>query len=158
MTDKQREKFKCKIKGMHCTACEVTIERKFRALPGVSKARVNHHKGVAEIMGANLPKLHELQQAITDDGYQVYAWSEEYASRKRRKRDYAEAGAIFLLLMALSSVLIFFQFRLCRNDCFNKLSLRCVLKIKVRAFDSAIPAVDFCFEFEMYLNISCKAL
>ncbi len=105
MADKQREKFKFRISGMHCSACEITIERKFKALPGVERARVNHHRGVAEIMGANIPKLHELQQAIVDDGYQVSAWSEEHVPRPRRKRDYAEAGAIFLLVMGLYLIL-----------------------------------------------------
>lgn len=103
--NQDHKKAKFKIIGMHCTACEVTIERKFKALPGVAKVRVNHHKGVAEITGESIPKLPALQQAIVDDGYQVVAWSEERAPRPRRKRDYAEAGAIFLLLMALYLIL-----------------------------------------------------
>jgi len=110
MNNEQLKKVKLKIHGMHCAACEVLIERKFKKIRGVEKVRVNHVDGVAEVYCSCEPRLDELNNVIRHDGYQVSRWSDHHAPaaelpHRNTKRDYIEIGAVFLILMAAYQIL-----------------------------------------------------
>src|SRR3989338_8093548 len=113
MSNKHSEKSKFKISGMHCAACEGAIERKFKALPGVSHVRVNRHQGTAEITAAPCPPLADLQATLEADGYEVAVWSADGAKSREPNGRHMETAAIFLLLMAL--YLILRQFNILHN-------------------------------------------
>jgi len=98
---------------MHCAACEVAIERKFKALPGVSHVRVNRHQGTAEITAAPCPPLADLQAALEADGYEVAVWSADVRPSREPNGRHMETAAIFLFLMAL--YLILRQFNILPN-------------------------------------------
>lgn len=91
---------------MHCAACEVLIERKFKKIQGVEKVEVSHVNGKAEISCSCDPNLAELNRAVEADGYKVSTWADRYLSsvhdlpHRNTKRDYLEIGAVFLILMA----------------------------------------------------------
>jgi sulfite exporter TauE/SafE/copper chaperone CopZ len=95
-----------KINDMHCAACEVRVERRFKALPGVSNVRVSHVSGraVVSVTGTTL-KLEDFENAVAPDGYAVSWWADRARTQTASAggntgRDYAEVGAILLFLLA----------------------------------------------------------
>lgn len=59
------------IRGMHCRSCEMLIEDRLVAIPGVKKARVSYQKGVAEIEFDREPDEREIRRAIEAAGYSI---------------------------------------------------------------------------------------
>lgn len=60
------------IEGTTCRACELSIEKKFKQLPGVKKVDVNAASGLAKIeYDGQAPTLDELDNSISEDGYRV---------------------------------------------------------------------------------------
>lgn len=109
MNNQPLEKLQLKIHGMHCASCEVLIERKFKKISGIAKVDVSHTNGKAELSYFKEPKLHELQNAIKQDGYTISFWNERNAvpeaSCQNTKKDYFQIGAIFLIIVALYLIL-----------------------------------------------------
>ncbi len=89
-----------KIDGMHCSSCEVLIERKFKEIPGVEKVKVSHSRGEAEIFYTKEPSTPELENAISKDGYSI-------SENKKRNsfNDYLNTGFIFLILLSIYIIL-----------------------------------------------------
>jgi sulfite exporter TauE/SafE/plastocyanin domain-containing protein/copper chaperone CopZ len=114
MNQQPLKKVKLKIHGMHCSNCEVLIERKFKKLPGIEKVNVSYVNGKAEVYCSQEPKLHELQNAIKQDGYAISLWHDRNNAtelpHKNTKKDYLQIGAIFLIIVA--GYLILKQFNL----------------------------------------------
>jgi protein-disulfide isomerase/sulfite exporter TauE/SafE/copper chaperone CopZ len=103
------------IQGMFCTNCEVLIERKFKNVPGVRSVNVSHRKGRAEIKYSGDLDVGTLQNAVEEDGYVVSLRPEQSSgsadvSGGNTPRDYAEIGAVFLVLVAFYLVLKQFDF------------------------------------------------
>lgn len=100
---------------MHCAACEVLIERKFKKVQGVEKVEVNHANGKAEVFCSCDPNLAELNRAVESDGYKVSSWHDRHipvndTTHRNTKRDYLEIGAVFLILMAGYQILKILDF------------------------------------------------
>lgn len=98
---------------MHCASCEVLIERKFKKVRGVEKVRVNHATGQAQLYCSREPDLQELQNQIKADGYTVKpvnSYNPSTIETKSGKRNYMEAGAVFLLLLGIYLLLKQFDF------------------------------------------------
>ena len=93
-----------KIHGTHCASCEVLIERRLRALPGVRRVKVNYADGRAVVESAQPLSLDAVNLAIRADGYRASLWSSASA-QPRGARHYVEVGAIFLVLYALAHML-----------------------------------------------------
>jgi len=110
-TTSQTKTLKLSVRGMHCPNCEVLVERKFGAFGGVRRVRASHRGGVAQIDYTGTLDIDALNRAVAEDGYTVTPWSEDSSGRaKNTPRDYAEIGAVFLLLAA--AVLILREFDL----------------------------------------------
>ena len=61
------------VSGMTCRSCELTVERKWKNLPGVKKVNVNCATGLASLtVDGNPPSIGALQQAIGDNKYTVH--------------------------------------------------------------------------------------
>src|SRR3989344_1492917 len=116
MENKQHlKKVKLKIHGMHCTSCEVLIERKFKKIAGVEKVSLNHASGKAEIICSCELNLRQLNNLVREDGYQVSSWFDRNNSiytnsHKNNFRDYLQMGAIFLVIVSLYYILKQFDF------------------------------------------------
>ncbi|QQG38658.1 MAG: sulfite exporter TauE/SafE family protein [Candidatus Woesearchaeota archaeon] len=115
MVDNKLNKIEVKINGMTCSSCEVLIERKFKAIPGVEKAKVNHASGKAELFCSKEPNLNELNNAIRENGYSVGHIDKKENNSKgnnvyKIEKKHLETGAIFLLIFG--SYLILKQFNL----------------------------------------------
>ncbi|MBI5412276.1 sulfite exporter TauE/SafE family protein [Candidatus Peregrinibacteria bacterium] len=98
------KKIKLRISGMHCASCEVLIERQFKKISGVQKVNIHHANGNATLFCSREPSLSEFQSALQGQDYHVSVRSQEdpvnSASDAHRNTsvDYAEIGAIFLVL------------------------------------------------------------
>lgn len=94
---------------MHCSNCEVLIERKFKQIPGIEKVNVSYVNGKAEVCCSQEPKLHELQNTVKPDGYAISLWRDRNTvaelPHKNTKRDYFQIGAIFLIIVAAYLIL-----------------------------------------------------
>ncbi len=102
------KKMKLNIQGMHCSACEVLIERKWKKVKGIEQVNVNHATGEAEVLCSCEPKLEELNEAIREQGYAA-AW--ERGSHEGRSvgsslgRERFQTGAVALIVLALYLIL-----------------------------------------------------
>src|SRR5882757_10972571 len=99
-TDNETKTLTLAVGGMHCANCEVLVERRLKEVPGVTGVLANHGKGQAEIRYRGDLDMTALQNAVADEGYSVAPWSGG-AAAGHASRDYAEIGAIFLILVAL---------------------------------------------------------
>src|SRR5712691_4246826 len=92
-----------KIDGMHCTNCEVLIERRFKKIAGVRRVKVNSATGMAEINCYGDIDAATLQHAVADDGYTVWLLNERTSkqsdsrTRTNTGRDYVEIAAAFVI-------------------------------------------------------------
>ena len=59
------------IRGMHCSHCEVLIERKLSAIPGVQRVDVSFRKGLARITQRGNVDTTAVQKAVEEEGYTV---------------------------------------------------------------------------------------
>ncbi len=87
------------ISGMSCQACEVKIERAFRALPGVTKVEVNAAAGRARIIAdAAAPTVSDLNKAVEHLGYRVHQKNDSPSAVKERPAIWQVAGLFALVL------------------------------------------------------------
>lgn len=100
------------VGGMHCSTCEVLIERKLQNVPGVRSVTADCVRGTATIRHEGEPDIAALNQAVGDDGYTVQLASHDTARNSRR--DYVEIGAAFAVL--LGAFLLARQFDLIPNS------------------------------------------
>jgi protein-disulfide isomerase/sulfite exporter TauE/SafE/copper chaperone CopZ len=111
MSNKQHLKtLNLEIQGMFCTNCEVLIERRFKNVPGVQWVHVSHRRGRAQIKYSGDLDVETLQSAVEEDGYIVSVRPEQSSGSVvpnggNSTRDYAEIGAVLLVLVALYLVL-----------------------------------------------------
>src|ERR1700687_4630575 len=89
------------VSGMHCPNCEILIERKFGSISGVRRVSANYATGAADIAYAGDLDVRTPLAAVEDDGYGVSEWSGDAAPMRNGARDYAEIGAVFLILAAI---------------------------------------------------------
>lgn len=100
-----------RVHNMHCASCAVRIERKFKMLPGVRSARVNHATGRAIVaVAGGRPQLSDFDQAIAEDGYSVSLWRDRGAPASgaaggNTRGDYVEIAAAFLFFFAAYLIL-----------------------------------------------------
>ena len=60
------------IEGMMCPHCEATVQRCLEAFPEVESAVADHTAGTAVLtLSGDLVHLNEMEQAVTDEGYEV---------------------------------------------------------------------------------------
>lgn len=118
---------------MHCNACEVMIERKFLALPGVTKAKANQ-AGWVKVWSSNEPDIVSVNEQIGSQGYQIF--KEDYKQPPGLKRT---AG---ILLIILASYFFLRQFNLAPNlSAGDELSLGVVFIMGLVAAVSSCMAV-----------------
>ncbi len=95
------------IAGMHCQACELTIERKFKTVSGVGKVEVNAARGTAcvECCAGELD-ITALQATIADEGYQIISRTQKNQSQEVASPDGSKRLGFWPLVGAFVIVLI----------------------------------------------------
>jgi len=91
---------------MHCASCTIIIERKLKKLEGVLDVRVNSYTGKVELVGAPVPSLADLDNAVKTNGYTLLRWEKRHgfktrAFQKNTPKDYLEIGIILLLFLVV---------------------------------------------------------
>ncbi len=137
------------INGMHCAACEVLIERKWKKIPGIEKVRIDQVSGNATIHYTKEPSLEDLETPIKQDGYSV---SEQGAVVSRTSmRDYAEVGGAILIVVSVYFILK--QFDLIPKG----LSISSTLSYPVIFVIGLVAAVSTCMAVSGGLLIAISA-
>ncbi|SOD41521.1 Sulfite exporter TauE/SafE [Nitrosovibrio sp. Nv4] len=84
-----------KIKGMHCTGCEETIENAVGCLPGVRKVRADYIKQIVDIeFDSKSIAESGIRRAVEEKGYQ-------FESASKSSSQYVRNGLIFLCFLLL---------------------------------------------------------
>ncbi len=96
------------ISGMTCRSCELTVERKWKKLPGVKHVDVNAATGQAKMSVEGVaPSLSQLQQALSDDKYTVYQGSKKQRSEptiKRKRPSFWRLVGLFALVVLVGYI------------------------------------------------------
>lgn len=60
------------IRGMHCRSCELLLEDAIGNVQGVTKVKVNFHKGHAAVeYGEDIPSQKEIENVVKEAGYEI---------------------------------------------------------------------------------------
>ena len=101
----QNKYIKLPIKGMHCRSCEILIEESLKELPHVKSVEVNYKDGEATIYhDGNVPEHSTLSKVVKEAGYEI-GHSDELPLFSADKKEYANLGIAFLILLAIFLVL-----------------------------------------------------
>lgn len=128
------------IEGMHCASCELMIERKLRAVPGILNVNADHTTGCATIEadGNRLPKEEDIAAAVQKAGYSL---SEGTSALSGTQRKWLEIGGSFLAIFALYQLLKAFDLVSLAPSTSDALTLGGVLIIGLVAGTSSCLAV-----------------
>lgn len=91
------------IGGMHCASCELLLERKLKAVPGVKHVDVDHKKGVARITAQadSLPSAERISEVIGKAGYSVVdERAPSLSTLSPDKRKWMEIGGALIIIFA----------------------------------------------------------
>ncbi|MFA6039031.1 MAG: sulfite exporter TauE/SafE family protein [Candidatus Peribacteraceae bacterium] len=97
-----------RIVGMHCASCELLLERKLKALPGITGVSVNHRTGKAALSAdaAHPPSPERIEETIRAAGYRIAdADSSDALPVEADKTKWKEIGASLVILFALWKLL-----------------------------------------------------
>ncbi len=91
------------IEGMTCQACELTVERKWKKLQGITHVEVNAAKGKGKVTySGSPPSITHLQQALDQEKYTV---SLNGVSTKKSKPTFLRLVGLFALVFLLGELL-----------------------------------------------------
>lgn len=91
------------IGGMTCPSCELLLEKKLRAVPGVKHVDVDHKRGIARITAQadKLPSAERISEVIEKAGYSVIDENApSVSSLSPDKRKWMEIGGALLIIFA----------------------------------------------------------
>jgi uncharacterized protein len=94
-----------KIEGMHCKSCEVMLEERLGQIKGVQRCYVSHKSGKAELTCSEPISQKEIAKAVEQSGYRIASTAEAGQRGKLELMDYAEIGAIALLVGIVALIL-----------------------------------------------------
>lgn len=96
------------IGGMTCASCELLLERKLKAVPGIKDVDVDHKNGTARITAEadKLPSAERITSVIEKAGYSVIDGdAPSVSSVSPDKRKWLEIGVSLLVIFALYKIL-----------------------------------------------------
>jgi len=91
------------IGGMTCASCELLLEKKLRAVPGVKHVDVDHKSGIAQITAQEdkLPSAERISDVIEKAGYSVIDENAPSVSTlSPDKRKWMEIGGALIIIFA----------------------------------------------------------
>lgn len=82
------KKTKVCIDGMTCRACELTVEQKWKKMPGVTNVHVNSHTGIAQIEHDEneIVQIDHLQKILSDQKYTVRPFDQKHPTLIQMER------------------------------------------------------------------------
>lgn len=96
-----------RIGGMTCASCELLLERKLKAMPGVQSVDVDYKSGIARIsaQSGNVPELKSIAHIVEGAGYTLVNEDSPYVSLPADTRKWMEIGASLLIIFSLYKLL-----------------------------------------------------
>jgi uncharacterized protein len=96
-----------RIGGMTCPSCELLLERKLKAVPGIQSVDVSHKKGIARIVAKTdtEPDLEHVSAAIENAGYSVIGNGNTGTVLSADKRKWMDIGASLIVIFVLYKLL-----------------------------------------------------
>lgn len=90
------------ISGMTCGSCELLLEKKIKAVPGVIDVHVNHRKGTAVITAhaGTVPSADRIETIIRKAGYEIRDVGSEKKENESSSRKWTEIGASLVIIFA----------------------------------------------------------
>jgi uncharacterized protein len=139
----QLEKSTLHIGGMTCASCELLLERKLKAIPGVQSVDVSHKKGIAFITAkkGEAPDLNQMSAVIEKAGYSVLDGGAPPAALSPDKRRWLEIGGSLLLIFVLYKLLEVFNLVSLAPSASGALSISGIFLIGLIAGTSSCLAV-----------------
>ncbi len=69
------EKLKLNVEGMHCPSCEILISDELKELDGITKVKIDHKSGLADIeFDDSKINKEKIIETIKKEGYKVRKW------------------------------------------------------------------------------------
>ncbi len=96
------------IGGMTCASCELLLEKKLAAVPGIKHVDVDHKRGVARITAQadSLPSFERISSIIEKAGYSLIDKdAPSISALSADKRKWLEIGVALLIIFALYKLL-----------------------------------------------------
>ncbi len=95
------------IRGMTCSSCEILLERKLKAVPGVTSVSIDHHTGIATISAKkdSLPSSTKIEAVIRKAGYTM----SENETPQANNQQWLEIGGSLLVIFALYKIFAAFD-------------------------------------------------
>ncbi len=136
----QNRRATLRIEGMHCASCELMVERKLKAVPGILSVNADHTTGCAmiETNGHKIPNNEQIAAAVQKAGYSL---SEGSTSLTGMQRKWMEIGGSFLAIFAIYQLLKTFDLVSLAPSTSDALTLGGVLVIGLIAGTSSCLAV-----------------
>lgn len=98
--DKQLKTLTVSITGMTCRSCEITVERKWKKLPGVIEVSADAAKRTARLtVNENSPNIEALQRAIGTEKYTVHL-----GAPKHPRPSFIRILGLFALVFVVGSI------------------------------------------------------
>lgn len=100
------------IAGMTCGSCEILLERKLKAIPGIKNVQINHRTGIARITANadRLPDEKRIAAVIAQAGYSlVDDAAPTLSSVAPAQRKWMEIGGSLLVIFAVYKLLVTFD-------------------------------------------------
>lgn len=132
------------IGGMTCASCELLLEKKLKAVPGVKSVDVDHKTGMARITAQAdaLPSFERISSVIEKAGYSILDENAPSVSTlSPDKRKWMEIGASLLIIFALYKFLQVFDLVSLAPSTSGALSLGGIFVIGLVAGTSSCLAV-----------------
>ncbi|MDR0369387.1 MAG: heavy-metal-associated domain-containing protein [Candidatus Peribacteria bacterium] len=86
------------VKGMHCNACKLLIEKSLSHLPYIQDVKANIHKGTVQLTHTNPLNLDDIKSVIHQAGYEVVDTPIVHPRLSKNPKDY---------IIAIISLIIF---------------------------------------------------
>ncbi|MDO8648265.1 MAG: sulfite exporter TauE/SafE family protein [Candidatus Peregrinibacteria bacterium] len=137
-------KYRCtslRIAGMTCESCELLLERKLKAVPGVIDAELNHRTGTANITAyaKRLPSAEAIEDVIARAGYRLDEGTPMHSYDGKQK--WLEIGAALLIVLGVGKLLGAFDIVSLAPSTSGALTLSGILLIGLVAGASSCLAV-----------------
>ena len=134
-----------RIEGMTCASCEILLEQKLKAIPGIQNVNISHKTGIARITADadHLPNEKRIAAVIQQAGYSIVDddAAPTPSSLAPSQRKWMEIGGSLLIIFAIYKLLLTFDLLSIAPSTSGALSFGGILLIGLVAGTSSCLAV-----------------
>lgn len=90
------------LSGLHCTSCEILLEKELKKIPGVVPLKISHKKGFAELEIKNEKQIEAVIKTIEKNGYHIQ--KNPNKQKQNQTKNYFQIALIFLTIFLISKI------------------------------------------------------